>query len=189
MSKVSTLLATLILAILALVILFPLFVTGTPPTKQRACMSNLKQAAIGLALYMGDYDDRFPSRDSWMDATLPYTKMEDIYHAYELPQGVNGYGFAMNSKLDLRRADKIGLPEQFPMLYDSINLARNASDPFISLPTPGRHKGKNHIAHADSSVRAVRDSDLQGRYPKHYKEPREVGAPSRGGETPLSTDH
>ena len=37
------------------------------------------------------------------------------------------------------------------MLYDSSNLARNATDPFTSLPNPPRHL-KNNIFSLDGTI-------------------------------------
>lgn len=47
-----------------------------------------------------------------------------------------------------------------PLLFDSINLARNASDPFVSLPNPPRRHTEgqppaNYIAYADTHAKAV----------------------------------
>ena len=42
-----------------------------------------------------------------------------------------------------------------PMIYDSINYARNASDPLLSLPNPGRHEGYNVIGYADGHAKHV----------------------------------
>ncbi len=48
-----------IIAILA-AILFPVFARAREKARQASCLSNLKQAGLGLLMYAQDYDDRLP---------------------------------------------------------------------------------------------------------------------------------
>ena len=51
-----------VIAIIAIIaaILFPVFGRAREKARQAACLSNLKQIAMAVQIYMGDYDDRFP---------------------------------------------------------------------------------------------------------------------------------
>jgi len=51
-----------IIAILA-AILFPVFAQAKAAAKKISCMSNAKQIGLGLMMYMGDYDDKFPKNE------------------------------------------------------------------------------------------------------------------------------
>ncbi|MBI5706572.1 MAG: hypothetical protein HZC36_06245, partial [Armatimonadetes bacterium] len=114
-------------------------------------------------LYEKDFDDRLMDRDSWMDQLAPYVKNEPSNHctvvAKENEENPSLYGFSFNSRLHQIDTNKITDPEARPMLYDSNNLARNASDPFNSLPDPGRHGTKelpkNVVAFADAHAIAL----------------------------------
>jgi hypothetical protein len=97
------------------------------------CLSNLKQVVTSSIVYSTDHDDRLPDRDGWVDATLPYTMTEQIYHCPERHSTPGAYGYAFNSFLGLRSLSTKEHLETIPQQYDSINLARNASDPFLSL--------------------------------------------------------
>ena len=120
-------------------------------SKGTACLSNLKQQASGLLQYADDHDDRFALRDGWMDGIAPYVKPEGVFHDPELPKGA--YGYAFNAALSSAKAPKS--PERAPMVYDSVNPVRNASDAMTSLPRPGRHGGKNTVAYADGHAKRV----------------------------------
>lgn len=81
-----------VIAIIALLaaILFPVFARARENARRSSCQSNLKQVALGLMQYAGDYDERLPSavldnspaNDAagypnplgWADAVQPYIK-------------------------------------------------------------------------------------------------------------------
>lgn len=59
-----------IIAILA-AILFPVFAQAKAAAKKTSCLSNMKQLALGMYLYSGDSDDRYPANNE--DAPLTDT--------------------------------------------------------------------------------------------------------------------
>jgi len=85
-----------IIAILA-AILFPVFAQARAAARKTSCLSNVKQLSLGMLMYAGDYDERFPSwnwgffcnggnngapRDSaafWTMAIYPYIKNTQLY--------------------------------------------------------------------------------------------------------------
>ena len=145
-----------ICAILA-AILFPVF-AQSKGSKRSPCLSNVKQTALGLLNYAADADDRLPSRDAWVDATYPYTKNWSVYHCLQATGTKRGYAFDGA----LSRAQTTSEPSELPMVYDSVNPMKNASDLVTSLPRPGRHgvtkegdKGRNTIGYLDGHARSV----------------------------------
>lgn len=58
-----------IIAILA-ALLFPVFSQAKQAAKKAVCLSNLKQMGLGMAMYMGDADDRLADRRD-LKSTLP----------------------------------------------------------------------------------------------------------------------
>jgi type II secretory pathway pseudopilin PulG len=136
-------------------ILFPVFAQARERARQASCMSNIRQLSLAMQMYAQDYDDRLPLRARWMDSLLPYTKNEALLHCPSVrPGGQTSYGYAFNSPLAGKKRSKLPSPATTPVLYDSRNLARNASDPMTSLPNPPRHLG-NVIGYADGHVRAA----------------------------------
>lgn len=61
-------------------------------------------------------------------------------------------GYALNAGVINTKSPD---PTRIPFIYDSINLARNASDLATSLPLPGRHKGRNNVAYLDAHAKSV----------------------------------
>ena len=146
----------IVAAVLGLVvlaaILFPVFAQNKGGPKRSVCLGNLKQIGRGLVQYAEDSDDRLPGRDVWMSALGPYLRNKDVLHCDRVPKGAHGYAF--NAALDRAKPPKD--PADVPMVYDSANPGRNASDRVASLPSPGRHSGTDFIAYADGHARGRR---------------------------------
>jgi len=78
-----------IIAILA-AILFPVFARAREAARKASCQSNLKQLSLGFAMYLTDYDQRFPmagwwdfdpqsASNDWQNAIYPYIKNAKVY--------------------------------------------------------------------------------------------------------------
>jgi len=145
-----------ILAILFTLGLIFMPVTGCGCSKisatKAACLSHIKQQGLAFTLYTSDENDQYPNRDVWMDSIAPYVKDQSIFKEPLKP--VQPYGYAFNSKLSNAKVPKA--PEKTPLVYDSVNPIRNASDPAVSLPSPGRHSGMDIIGYADGHGKAVK---------------------------------
>lgn len=81
-----------IIAILA-AILFPVFAQAKIAAKVASTTSGLKQIALGLHIYSGDYDDvvvpeygtSYLSTDTWVGRIYPYVKNRNIFFDKTLP--------------------------------------------------------------------------------------------------------
>jgi prepilin-type processing-associated H-X9-DG protein len=155
LSWLELLMVLLVFALLG-AILFPVYTNGGP-SRSTGCLSNVKQMGVMQIMYAADYDDRFPLRDNWMDSTQEYRKSEGILRcptfAFDEKAPKNLYGYAMNQAMSGAKIPP--KPDTVPLIFESVNLARNASGTLDSLPNPGRHNGKNMIGYADGHVKAV----------------------------------
>jgi hypothetical protein len=142
-------------------IIYPVFASARVASTKTMCLSNLKQANTCVMMYMGDWEDRLPDRDHWMDASMSYAKDRSIFRCSMIGKvSDQEYGFAFNSKLSRQDAMLIESPQETPVAYDSLNLAWNASDPCLSLPPLGEPpRYHRHGAFADGHARPIRDND------------------------------
>src|SRR5437879_2990384 len=118
-----------IIAILA-AILFPVFAQAREKARQASCLSNMKQIAIGQAMYTQDYDETLPYAQTTNDPSLtvtgnprvilnwdgilyPYTKNVGIYKCPSSGAPVTEPIFAQS------RAPytALGMPLPFPVSY------------------------------------------------------------------------
>ncbi|MFO7947760.1 MAG: DUF1559 domain-containing protein [Armatimonadota bacterium] len=105
-----------IIAILA-AILFPVFARAREKARQASCLSNVKQMALAVKMYVSDYDGVFPfchietgqtqynwyerktgstympTQLFWQDMLYPYIKNEAIFTCPSRPQYWTGYGW------------------------------------------------------------------------------------------------
>jgi prepilin-type N-terminal cleavage/methylation domain-containing protein/prepilin-type processing-associated H-X9-DG protein len=86
-----------IIAILA-AILFPVFAKAREAARATSCKSNLKQIALGISMYVQDYDETYMSRSMpfvggtgshWGYAIQPYTKNIGIHRCPSNPQNIS----------------------------------------------------------------------------------------------------
>lgn len=153
-----------ILAILAglAFLLWPIDIGGSKEyAKKTMCLSNLKRLSISTIIYAADYNERFPNRDTWLDDIYPYVKTQDKLICPIVIQERNPqlYGYAFNRQLSTAKPPS--KPATIPLIFESINLAKNASGDLNSLPSPGRHpqvsnkNGANNIGYADGHAKSV----------------------------------
>jgi prepilin-type N-terminal cleavage/methylation domain-containing protein/prepilin-type processing-associated H-X9-DG protein len=77
-----------IIAILA-AILFPVFAQAREKARAISCLSNMKQIGLGIMMYVQDYDEKYPSSQSWHNGVQvawqamihPYIKADRTYTA------------------------------------------------------------------------------------------------------------
>lgn len=141
-----------VLCLLALAaILFPVFAQSRGGHKP-SCWPNLRR--LSAAMLLDEADGRLPDRDRWMDAVDSRIFWLGALRCPQVPKG--GYGYAFNGLLSCVKQEDLNEPATVPMLYDSVNPIRNASDLYTSLPSPGRHTGSDLVAYADGHVKSVR---------------------------------
>ncbi|MEZ0327627.1 MAG: type II secretion system protein [Fimbriimonas sp.] len=118
-----------------------------------ACLSNLKQMAIGIAMYASDADDRLPLAKDWMDGLDPYVKNPNVSQCYAVKPG--GHGYAMNRFLAGVSEETLEKPTEMHLVYDASSLGKSITEYLPSFPLPARHGGNNNVAFADTHARAV----------------------------------
>lgn len=75
-----------VIAIIALLaaILFPVFARARENARRASCQSNLKQIALGMHMYIQDYDEHYPGAymdpiGIWPGLVFPYVKSNQIF--------------------------------------------------------------------------------------------------------------
>ena len=143
----------------------------------QSCAANLKNVTRGFQMYADDFDDVYPPGKQWTSAVSPYLDKPDRLHCPAVWKvGEVGYGYAMNSGLENKPRSKVADARLTALVFDSADMGANAHDPVMSLPKPGRHRGRpqkqgpfragNNIGYMDGSVRMRFDGASSPAQPK-----------------------
>lgn len=150
-------------AVLAAV-LFPVFSQARFAAQRSIAVSNLKQSSLAVIMYSSDWDDRLPPGMSWVDATFPYAKNDQIYRSPAATKvDKAAYGFAFRKELGLKKIASYRDADRWITIFDSTILSRNATSSLGSMPVPGRYGSgtntSNGVAFLDGHARSLLDSD------------------------------
>jgi hypothetical protein len=107
------------------------------------CFSSLHVTARASLQYAADFDDHLMPAAKWMDCLGDNAKYVDNFSLHcqclgERRREPTSFGFAFFSNLSGRKVSTVEFPEHIPLVYESSNWAKNASDPFTSFPGPTR---------------------------------------------------
>ncbi len=85
--------------------------------KKTSCLSNIKQIALGMLLYMNDHDDKFPKTTVGLETVLnPYLKNNQLWKCPE--DTGTGPSYAFNPALAGKNATAIEQPAMTVMAYE-----------------------------------------------------------------------
>jgi len=106
-------------AMLAIVgaIIFPVFARGRAKARVTACVSNMKQLALGIQMFAEDYDGRLPGAVTWEEDIMPYVKNEQLFECLSRPRREKG-GYAINPLVAGSKLEDIADPATTVLLYE-----------------------------------------------------------------------
>jgi prepilin-type N-terminal cleavage/methylation domain-containing protein/prepilin-type processing-associated H-X9-DG protein len=151
---IELLVVIVIIAIIS-AILYPVFQSGHNSSKKSNCLSNIKQISLGILMYTQDYDEEMPHEKQYQELIFPYLKNNKIYRCTLVTGSSENQGYALESRLLGKNLPEIKDFENRPLLWDSWNLEKNATDSGISFAA--RHYGYGNIAFADGHARSYPD--------------------------------
>ena len=140
-------------------ILRPVFARARLAARENTgCISNLRQIGSAIALYQTDYDGHFPDSKKWMDELNVRGVPETAFHCPTVrATNPSDYGYEFNGALAGAKLNTEMLAT--PMVIDSTDLVRNASDG-MHFPPTGRHIGRggraNNALLANGSITRMR---------------------------------
>jgi prepilin-type processing-associated H-X9-DG protein len=111
--------------------------------KSTACLSNVKQVALGCIMYASDTDDVLKfGASNWTDKIYPYMKNKAILTCPEDAKGVVSY--SINPKIVGKNLAKIKRPADTVMLYEGKGGKLNF-----------RHSGRAAVAFCDGHAKLI----------------------------------
>jgi len=113
-------------------------------------VTRLKTLDRGLLLYMGDWDERLPLGNSWMEGLTPYVHDPEAFHSPALED--SHFGYALNSAVAGHTFTEFSDPASVVTFFDSRVVKADATASLDTMPTPPRYITRNTIAYLDGHV-------------------------------------
>ena len=111
--------------------------------KATTCLSNAKQIALGVMMYVQDYDETFPRKKAlYVDLVMPYIKNREVFTCPLDVKGTITYTF--NANLQDASLASINSPAETVMLYEGKNMQLDY-----------RHDGKAVVAFVDGHAKLI----------------------------------
>lgn len=118
-------------------------------------MAEVKQHALGFAMYAQDNDGRYPRAEVWMDATLPYTRAREVYvYDGNSDKRPGIYGYAFYAPLSEVVWESIIDPENVPLTFASTDTSWNAHGG-LELLNRDLKGGRAYVSFVSSRAQAV----------------------------------
>ncbi len=132
----------------------PLLAAHSAPEEPRnkTCPENLKQLHKAILIYADSWDNTLPPADRWTDLIKENVPDDRLLHCPSIGGGPAKFGYAMNSALGGKKWQEVKDATRTPLFYDSSDLGPNAHDDYKSVPSPGRHAGRNNVIFLDGHV-------------------------------------
>lgn len=152
--------AILVIPILAAIAL-PVLTQARGRAQQTACLSNVKQLSVAMAMYLDDYEDRFPQATNWNDVLQPYTRQllasKGGNKVWVCPSAKTEEPcYAMNGLLDSIQRRDVRWPADTVSIFESVP-GKNRAGGKELLPSPPRHPVGRTVGYVDGHVRFVSD--------------------------------
>jgi hypothetical protein len=110
-------------------------------------VARMAKLELGMSEYINDYDDSTPLPNKWMDELTLYVKDSSAFQSPAVPSP--GYGYALNVAVAGKVYTQFSNPDQLVAIFDSTNVAYNATESLQTLPNPARYGSKNTLGYAD----------------------------------------
>jgi len=121
--------------------------TGFPPA---VCLSNMKNIALAMRMYLEDSDGRYPTEERWQASLNLYVRHKMVYVCPVASRGVPSY--AHNPLLFEMDSGHLAALDRTILLFES-------DEPWGpecgDLPATPRHTGGDNYAFADGSARWI----------------------------------
>jgi prepilin-type processing-associated H-X9-DG protein len=123
------------------------------PETSGGCPNNLARLYAAAQIYADGWDGRLPPADRWLTAIRENVQKDDYLHCPAVwHQQPDVYGYSMNPALGGKRLVETPNRAVTPLFYDSTDLKVDAHVGIESVPSPGRHGGRNNVLYSDGHV-------------------------------------
>jgi prepilin-type processing-associated H-X9-DG protein len=133
---------------------FPVFAKSRESARKAICLSNMKNLALAMQMWLADHDDRFPTTERWVDELMPYLRNEEVLKCPADESGARS-SYALNRAVIGKRLTDVEDPSALVVFYETANPGENPVGGPEDVASPARHLGGNSFGYADGHARWV----------------------------------
>jgi hypothetical protein len=127
--------------------------------RKAACLSNVKNLALALQMYLADNGDVFPAADAWCESLEDYVKNWDVFRCPSVRDRDRECDFAFNDALDGASMSDLADPASTVAIFES-DVGWNAAGDASILPAAPRHLEGDIYGRADGHALSVKREEL-----------------------------
>ncbi len=143
-----------IIGILA-AMLFPVFARARESARKVQCLSNVKNLALAMNMFLADYD-RFPKADQWVDVLGDYVKNDAVYKCPEDKSDAR-CSYGMNWGLSRKPTSAVDDASRKVAIYETARPGANPMGGKTDVVSPPRHQGGNNYGFVDGHAKWCRE--------------------------------
>ncbi len=139
---------------------YPWFGTGRRASSRKAvCLSNVKNLALAVRMYLEDNDGTFPRADAWCESLEDYIKNWEVLQCPSVRDAGRECDFAFNRALSGANLSDVADPATTVAIFES-DIGWNAAGDARNLSVEPRHLRGDNYALADGRALWVKRKDL-----------------------------
>ncbi len=126
---------------------------ATIKARSVACLSNMKELALGVSMYVQDSDEHYPPADRWGDLARSQSGGHITRDTLRCPNSASPYGYGFNRAFDRIGLDKVPYPADAVTVFEADAASPNVSGGRDTLSPKPRHSGGRNYGFADGHVK------------------------------------
>jgi len=140
--------------------MYPMFMRSRESAQKAVCLSNIKNLALAMQMWLADHNDEFPKTERWVEELMPYIGNEGVLKCPGDESGARS-SYALNKAVIGKRLQDVSDPAALVVFYETANPGENpvgGPEDVVSVP---RHMGGNDFAFADGHAEWVHASQVR----------------------------
>ncbi len=131
---------------------YPVFARSRESAQKAVCLSNVKNLALAMQMWVVDHDGRFPTTERWVEELDPYLRNRDVLKCPADESGARS-SYALNRAVIGKRLADVEDPSGLVVFYETAHPGANPVGGPEDVVSPGRHIGGDNFGYADGHAK------------------------------------
>jgi len=126
----------------------PMLVKSKEGAQKAVCLSNMKNLATAMQMWLMDHDDRFPTTERWVEELEPYVRNMDVLKCPDDESGARS-SYALNKAVIGKTMADVEDASRLVVFYETAHPGENPVGGPEDIVSPARHDGGSNFGYAD----------------------------------------